>query len=483
MGHLTEEPTAADLYTFLSTVTRQLSTSLDINSTLATVSKLALPYFNSWCVVDIAESPHETRRIAVVHPDPVRQAHARHLLGAGSSSDAEADVFNALVASATPIEGVPASVTDDLLANVAKSGENLEDLRAMGIGAVISVPLIARSRVMGAITFVSGDTGHRYCASDISLAEDLAARCAMALDNARLYTEAEDARELAANMNERLLIATLQQQDLTEEARDANLAKSQFLAMMSHELRTPLNAVVGYADLIALGIAGPVSDEQRRYIRKIHTSTYHLVGIIDDILDLAKIQAGRMQVYQQEESAEAVIADSITLVATQAAEAGIHMHGAEAATDISYFGDEKRVRQILVNLLSNSVKFTGAGGEVVIWCECVQPCVEAPSASAEMWTIIRVTDTGVGISESEMAAIFEPFVQLGGGKRRTKGGTGLGLTISRELARRMGGDLTVASAPGAGSTFALWLPASSQNTPRTAFTEYRVSDRRVTVQD
>lgn len=468
------EPTAADLFDFLSRVSRLLASSLDFDSTLATVSTLALPHMHSWCIVDLTEDDHSARRI-IIHTDPVRQAHARRL---DEARNAGTDVFFALISLASVTDGAPTSITDSQLIEIAGDEQQLDDLRALSIGSIITKALIARNNRLGTITFFSGDNGHAYARADVLIAEDLAARFAMALDNARLYTDANDARGIAARMNERLLIAAVRQQELTDEARDANLAKSQFLAMMSHELRTPLNAIVGYADLIDLGIAGPVTSEQRRYIKNIHTSTYHLVGIIDDILDLAKIQAGRMDVYKEQELARVVITDAVTLVEPQAAAAGLTVDATLGEDEtIGYVGDVKRVRQVLVNLLSNAVKFTSPGGSVTIACESSQIDASMVPAFAS-WTVFRVTDTGIGISETERAAIFEPFVQLGSGKTRTKGGTGLGLTISRELARRMGGDLTVTSVPGNGSTFSLWLPSSVSPVEGNPSSDLRIVDGR-----
>ncbi|MBA4159762.1 MAG: hypothetical protein H0X65_20185, partial [Gemmatimonadetes bacterium] len=274
---------------------------------------------------------------------------------------------------------------------------------------------------------------------------------------------AEAARSLAARMNERLVVASAREQEIAEEARNANQAKSEFLANMSHELRTPINAVVGYADLLEMGLAGPVTEAQKAQLARIQASSQHLIGLIDDILDLAKVEAGRMDVAHETARAMDAITAALSLVAPQATARGIAIEDSCAEDPgASYTGDEDRVRQVLANLLSNAVKFTEPGGWIRVTCGATaEPDPEAQLRSAGMWTYVRVEDTGIGIAPEDLATVFEPFVQAERGHTRTRGGTGLGLTISRRLARLMAGDLTARSVPGAGSVFTLWLPTGS----------------------
>ncbi len=246
-------------------------------------------------------------------------------------------------------------------------------------------------------------------------------------------------------------------------AEAGSRAKTQFLAMMSHEIRTPLSAILGYADLLELGLAGPLHDRQRDYLERVRRSGRHLLAVINQVLDLAKIEADRLPVQRMAATAGEAVAGALTSVEPQAATRALQVVNGCGRTESGwYLGDPDRVQQILVNLLANSVKFTPPGGRVTVTCGTTRlPPREAQlSASAADWLYIRVEDTGVGIAPERLAAMFEPFEQAQTGYVRQHDGTGLGLTISRRLARLMGGDITARSEPGVGSVFFLWLPAA-----------------------
>ena len=253
------------------------------------------------------------------------------------------------------------------------------------------------------------------------------------------------------------------------EAEAANQAKSDLLATMSHELRTPLNAVLGYADLLYLGIPGALGDEQLHQVDRIRASGRHLLGLVNQLLDLAKVDAGRLSVEIGSYSARATADAAAALVQPVAEARGISFVEKLSEAPVTYVGDEDRVRQILVNLLTNAVKFTEPGGTVTSeYGQAARPDSEARVRGPGPWTYFRVTDTGIGIPADQLAHIFQPFVQVESGHTRSRDGSGLGLAISRRLARLMRGDITVRSTAGHGSAFTLWLPSPDQTEPARA---------------
>jgi PAS domain S-box-containing protein len=233
------------------------------------------------------------------------------------------------------------------------------------------------------------------------------------------------------------------------DAEDANRAKMEFLAVMSHELRTPLNAIGGYTQLLELGIHGPVNDAQRAALWRIKESESHLLGLIEDVLNFAKIEAGRVTFDFRPVDIGELVDGVDALVEPQMRQKGIAYERLESPR-VSVRADVDKARQVLLNLLSNSVKFTDRGGTIRI-----------EFGSGDHSAEIRVVDTGIGIPAEKLATVFEPFVQLKRAYTSVHGGTGLGLAISRDLARAMNGELSVESMPGEGSTFTLTLPLAT----------------------
>jgi PAS domain S-box-containing protein len=230
-------------------------------------------------------------------------------------------------------------------------------------------------------------------------------------------------------------------------AEHANDVKAQFLASMSHELRTPLNAIGGYVDLLELGIRGPVNDAQREDLDRIRKNQRHLLGLINNVLNFAKIEAGHVEYHISETPLHDILASMYSLVAPQVRARGLQYEYCECASVVLVRADVEKVQQILLNLLSNAIKFTEHGGHVRLEC-----------SATDLTAQVSVIDTGVGIPAGKLEAIFEPFVQVDQNFTREGQGTGLGLSISRDLARAMGGDITVKSVLGDGAVFTLSLP-------------------------
>ena len=427
---------------FLAEAGRLLAQSVDQASTLLALTKLALPTLDAWCIVDILEEGGAIHRLGIYHPDPERQRLA-HQLEASWLPEAD-DPFGA---PAMLRELRTLAITEDIeatLAATAHSVENLHILRQLGIGSLLTVPLVARNRLLGAITFVGAQRTSSYRPEDVQLAEDLAARGALALDSAQVYD----------------LALVLQR-----SAEAANKAKTAFLGAMSHELRTPLNAIGGYIELLDMGLRGPVTEKQHAAFARVKTNQQHLALLITEILTFARVGSGRVAYAIADVNARHALQHAIELVEPLFAQKSLTFDGISGDRSVVARADPERVTQILVNLLSNAIKFTPSGGHISVDC----------AATAEIVTM-RVIDTGIGIAAAKHETIFEPFMQLKDGLADRGAGVGLGLAISRDLARDMKGDLTVESTEGKGSQFNLTLPragASEGSDRRIQTTERR----------
>jgi signal transduction histidine kinase len=413
--------------TFLAESGRLLAESENQASTFMALAKLALPTLGAWCIMDIlGDEIGEIRRLGIYHPDPEKQKLAENL--ETTWLPRLDDVFGAPAMLRDQRTTAITEDVDAIVAATARNAENLSILRQLGIGSLLTVPLVARKKLLGAITFISAQHGYAYSTEEIQLAEDLAGRGALALDNAQAY--------------DRALV-------LQRTAETANRAKSAFLSAMSHELRTPLNAIGGYIDLLDMGLRGPVTEQQHADFARVRVSQRHLSLLITEILTFARVESGKVSYEITEIKACDALQHAVELVEPLFAQKGLVFDGISGDQTVIARGDSERVTQILVNLLSNAIKFTRSGGHISADCGATPDAV-----------MLRVSDTGRGIATDKHETIFEPFIQLQEGLADRDSGVGLGLAISRDLARAMGGNLAVESEEGKGSRFTLSLPRS-----------------------
>ena len=279
MSEKTEE---IDRFAILADVSRRLSGSLDYETTLATVAAMPLPYRDAWSIIDVLSDDGSIRRLPVHHPNAHKQALVRELHELYPPNPGSPSPASSVMRTGQTV--VELDVSDDVLSTLARDADHLARLRALKVHSFISVPMIARGSVIGAVTIVIAEDGRRIGDVDVVLAEDLASRAAMAIDNARLHREVSTAR--------------LVTESAMEAAEEAGRRKSEFLATMSHEFRTPLNAILGYSQILDMGVLGPTTPAQHSYLERLQASARHLLQLVHDVLDVAKADADRLDVRQ-----------------------------------------------------------------------------------------------------------------------------------------------------------------------------------------
>jgi signal transduction histidine kinase len=344
----------------------------------------------------------------------------------------EADIVETMLA--TPVrrgEGATGRLAEvhepnevpDILRAPAESRVRDALVRA-GYRALLAVPLVREQHLLGGLTVIRKAEGS-FAPEVIELLRTFAIQSALAIQNARLFHEIEDK---------------------SQQLEAASQHKSEFLANMSHELRTPLNAIIGFSEVLNERLFGDLNEKQEEYLEDIHTSGQHLLSLINDILDLSKIEAGRMELELTDFDLPSAIDNALTLVRERAGRRGIALRQAADEGLGQIRGDERKLKQVLLNLLSNAIKFTPEGGRIEVRAMPVDGAVQ-----------VSVTDTGVGIAPEDQEAIFEEFRQVGTADKKVEG-TGLGLTLSRKFIDLHGGRIWVKSEVGAGATFTFTLP-------------------------
>ena len=398
----------------LSEVGEAVSSSLDIDNVLATIAMHAveLSATDGGSIMEYSERERGFRVRSVYRTDPHVVDQLRHI---------RIDLEETLVGRAAR-ERRPIAVRD--LGDI-ELDPHLRILYDAGWRSLVAVPMLREDQIVGSLIVRRKRTGE-FSEETLELLETFASQSALALLNAQLFHELqEQSAELAV----------------------ASQHKSEFLASMSHELRTPLNAVLGFSEVLLEQMFGDINERQEEYLRDIHSSGRHLLELLNEILDLSKVEAGRMELAYSTVELAPLLEHTASMLRERAG-----LHGIDLRVDVdpgasTVYADELRLKQVVLNLMTNAVKFTGDGGSVV---------VRAVRGTAEIR--ISVTDTGIGVPEADRERIFESFQQGGRGASREEG-TGLGLTLSRRIVELLGGEMWMESEVGVGSTFAFSIPA------------------------
>jgi len=399
---------------FPAEVTKVLAASLDYSTTLDTLARLAVSHLVDWCLVDVVETDGLVYRAAVAHVDPWQQSLVERLRDVNAiDREAGGIVLDVLLSGQAAVVN---DVTESLLVANARGAQHLEILRALDPRSVMVVPLRARGRILGALTLASSDPARRYDAGALSRAEEFVQLAALAVDNARLYREAQEASRL----------------------------KDEFLGIVSHELRTPLTAIFAWVRLLRSRKLD--AEKAARALETIERNARAQSQVIDDLLDVSRIIFGKVRIDRRPLELAAVIEAAVESVRPMARSRGVHLH--VEPTGALVLGDPQRLQQIARNLLDNAVKFTPSGGRVDVSVEVNGGMVN-----------VRIRDSGAGIGAAFLPHVFERFRQADSSTTRPHGGLGLGLAIVHHLVELHAGTVRAESAgEGRGSTFTFSLP-------------------------
>jgi PAS domain S-box-containing protein len=415
---ITERRRAEESQRFLAEAGGVIASSLDYETTLASVARMAVPVLADWCSVDVLEEDGRLKRLAVAHVDPKKVEWAYEL------QERYPPDMNAA-------QGVPqvlrtgkselySEIADEMLVAAAIDEEHLRIMREIGFTSAIIAPLVSQGRTLGVITFISAESGRRYGREELALAENLAHRAGIAVDNARLY----------------------------RTAQDANRLKDEFLATVSHELRTPLTAILGWASMLRK--TEFERQTAQNALETIERNARAQSQIIEDLLDVSRIVTGKLRLDVRQVEPASFIDAAVDSVRPAAEAKGVRLSKALDTGPTALSGDPARLQQVTWNLLTNAIKFTPRGGRVEIRLSRVGSNVE-----------ITVSDTGAGIKHEFLPYVFDRFRQADSSTTRRHGGLGLGLSIVRHLVELHGGSVRAESGgEGQGSTFTVTLPVA-----------------------
>ena len=424
IADVSERKRAEEEQKFLGDATTLLASSLDFETTLDAVARLAASYLADYCLVDLLEDDGHIRRLVVAHRDPERAAAWREMQARFPvAPDSGHMLVRVLRTGRAELYG---ELDEAALEGAIPEAEQRAELRGFGVASAMTVPLVARGRIVGAVSFVAAESGRRYTARELRLAEELARRAGLAVDNARLYLRAQE----------------------------ANRAKDEFLATLSHELRTPLTPVIGWVHLMRGGNIAP--EDMERGLAVIDKNSQSLSRLINDLLDMSAILSSKMRLDREPVALESVLRQAAETVRPQAEARGVEIDLAACGGDgeggggdrLAVAGDRTRLAQVFWNLLTNAVKFSSAGGRVRVRCE-----------REGAWARVHVEDDGIGIEPEFLPRVFDRFQQADMSTTKHYGGLGIGLALVRSFVEAHGGAVSAASAgAGSGSRFTVSLP-------------------------
>ena len=401
----------------LGEVGQAVSSSLDLETVLETIVARAVDLSGTDCGViyeyDDAAQEFNLRASHRMEDEAVEALRATRIR-AGEGAAGQAAITRA-----------PVQIPDTFDQRERSTSRIRPLLNRLGYRSLLTVPLLREQQILGGLTVWRRQAGE-FDPEVVNLLQTFATQSALAIHNARLFREIQaKGRELEA----------------------ANRHKSEFLANVSHELRTPLNAVIGFSEVLLEKLFGELNDKQNEYVDDILSSGRHLLSLINDILDLSKIEAGHMELELTRFDLPSALDNALVLIRERASRHGVKLERVVDEQLGDFLGDERKIKQVLVNLLSNAVKFTPEGGKIQ-----VRPALDNGAVK------ISVSDTGIGIAPQDQDIIFEEFRQVGSDYAQKREGTGLGLTLTRKFVEMHGGKIWVESEPGKGSTFTFTLP-------------------------
>ncbi|HEX7048573.1 MAG TPA: GAF domain-containing protein [Longimicrobiales bacterium] len=406
-------------FRFLAEASELLDTSLDYETTLANIARLVVPRLGDVCFIDIIDDDGTIRRIEAAHADPEKTELVRGLKPYTPRIDTAQGIGKVL---RTGQPELVAEISDAFIEAIARDGRHLELLRRLGPRSAMIVPLVARERIIGAITLVLATAARQYRSADLALARDLARRAALAADNARLYLRARTAQD---------------------QAEAAVRWRDQVLAIVSHDLKNPLSLVFTAADMLGQQLAEGAAAKQIETIRR---SAEQMNRLIDDLLDAATIETGKLSLAPRDEDAAGILLEVYELFRQRAEENGLRLDCEIDPAVGTVRADRRRVLQVLANMIGNAFEFTQAGGRITL-----------RGTAHEDGVLFSVSDTGRGIAPQHLPYLFDGFWRAEPTGRR---GTGLGLTIAKGIIEAHHGRIWAESRPGEGSTFYFTLPAA-----------------------